>query len=63
MSATADLLVEPDRLAAELDHADPPTLLDVRWRLTGPPGRADYAAGHLPGAVFVDLDTDRKSVV
>ncbi|MER7993042.1 sulfurtransferase [Micromonospora chalcea] len=58
MSATADLLVEPDRLAAELDHADPPTLLDVRWRLTGPPGRADYAAGHLPGAVFVDLDTE-----
>ncbi|MER6585179.1 sulfurtransferase [Micromonospora chalcea] len=58
MSATADLLVEPDRLAVELDHADPPTLLDVRWRLTGPPGRADYAAGHLPGAVFVDLDTE-----
>ncbi|MFG1736673.1 sulfurtransferase [Micromonospora chalcea] len=58
MSASADLLVEPDRLAAELDHADPPTLLDVRWRLTGPPGRADYAAGHLPGAVFVDLDTE-----
>ncbi|MFG2066205.1 sulfurtransferase [Micromonospora tulbaghiae] len=58
MPATADLLVEPDRLAAELDHADPPTLLDVRWRLTGPPGRDDYTAGHLPGAVFVDLDTE-----
>ncbi|MET8196206.1 sulfurtransferase [Micromonospora sp. NPDC005222] len=58
MPATADLLVEPDRLAAELDHADPPTLLDVRWRLTGPPGREDYAVGHLPGAVFVDLDTE-----
>ncbi|MDO3700496.1 sulfurtransferase [Micromonospora sp. C28SCA-DRY-2] len=58
MSGTDDLLVEPDRLAAELDRADPPTVLDVRWRLTGPPGRDDYAAGHLPGAVFVDLDTD-----
>ncbi|TDB70358.1 sulfurtransferase, partial [Micromonospora sp. KC723] len=34
-----------------------PTLLDVRWRLTGPPGRDDYTLGHLPGAVFVDLDT------
>ena len=45
-------------LAAELASADPPTLLDVRWRLTGPPGRADYLAGHLPGAVFVDLDTE-----
>ncbi|PRX02160.1 UNVERIFIED_ORG: thiosulfate/3-mercaptopyruvate sulfurtransferase [Actinomadura viridilutea] len=37
---------------------DPPTLLDVRWRLGGPPGRAAYERGHLPGAVFVDLDHD-----
>ncbi|MFI1195697.1 sulfurtransferase [Micromonospora sp. NPDC020750] len=58
MSGTEEPLVEADRLAAELDHADPPTLLDVRWRLVGPPGRDDYAAGHLPGAVFVDLDTE-----
>ena len=57
MSGTEELLVEVDRLTAELDRADPPTLLDVRWRLTGPPGRDDYAVGHLPGAVFVDLDT------
>ncbi|WP_410812434.1 sulfurtransferase [Micromonospora sp. 067-2] len=57
MSGTQEPLVEVDRLAAELDHADPPTLLDVRWRLTGPPGRDDYLAGHLPGAVFVDLDS------
>ncbi|RLP94242.1 sulfurtransferase [Micromonospora sp. BL4] len=57
MSGTQEPLVEADRLAAELDRADPPTLLDVRWRLTGPPGRDDYLAGHLPGAVFVDLDT------
>ncbi|MCW3813338.1 sulfurtransferase [Micromonospora sp. DR5-3] len=58
MSGTDDLLIEPDRLAAELDRADPPTLLDVRWRLVGPPGWDDYAAGHLPGAVFIDLDTE-----
>ncbi|MFG1676764.1 sulfurtransferase [Micromonospora sp. NPDC049282] len=58
MSGTAELLVEPDRLAAELDRADPPVLLDVRWRLAGPPGRDDHTAGHLPGAVFVDLDTE-----
>ncbi|MCX5417117.1 sulfurtransferase [Streptomyces sp. NBC_00059] len=36
----------------------PPVLLDVRWQLGGPNGRADYEAGHLPGAVFVDLDSD-----
>ncbi|MEU1361354.1 sulfurtransferase [Micromonospora zamorensis] len=57
MSGTQEPLVEVDRLAAELDDADPPTLLDVRWRLVGPPGHDDYLAGHLPGAVFVDLDT------
>jgi thiosulfate/3-mercaptopyruvate sulfurtransferase len=33
-------------------------LLDVRWRLGGPPGIESYRAGHLPRAVFVDLDTD-----
>ncbi|MEU8130793.1 sulfurtransferase [Micromonospora sp. NPDC049049] len=57
MSGTQEPLVEVDRLAAELDQVDPPTLLDVRWRLIGPPGHDDYLAGHLPGAVFVDLDT------
>lgn len=30
---------------------------DVRWYLDGRPGRAAYDAGHLPGAVFVDLET------
>jgi thiosulfate/3-mercaptopyruvate sulfurtransferase len=33
-------------------------VLDVRWRLGGPPGIDSYRAGHLPGAVFVDLDHD-----
>jgi thiosulfate/3-mercaptopyruvate sulfurtransferase len=33
-------------------------LLDVRWRLAGPPGVDSYRQGHLPGAVFVDLDRD-----
>src|SRR3954453_33700 len=31
-------------------------LADVRWYLDGRSGRAAYDAGHLPGAVFVDLD-------
>ncbi len=33
-------------------------LLDVRWRLGGPPGIEAYRRGHLAGAVFVDLDRD-----
>ena len=36
----------------------PPRVLDVRWSLGGPPGRAEYARGHIPGAQFVDLDTE-----
>lgn len=31
---------------------------DVRWYLDGRSGREAYEAGHLPGAVFVDLDRD-----
>jgi thiosulfate/3-mercaptopyruvate sulfurtransferase len=34
------------------------TVLDVRYRLGGPPGREEYAEGHIPGAAYVDLDTD-----
>src|SRR5690349_16656306 len=45
-------------LAALLGEPDRPVVLDVRWRLGGPPGRADHEAGHVPGAVFVDLDAD-----
>ncbi|WP_055589152.1 sulfurtransferase [Peterkaempfera griseoplana] len=31
-------------------------LADMRWYLDGRSGRAAYEEGHLPGAVFVDLD-------
>ncbi|MFF7729176.1 sulfurtransferase [Streptomyces sp. NPDC008001] len=51
--------------AAELmDRVDasasgqPPVLLDVRYQLGGPPGRPEYEAGHIPGAVFVDLESE-----
>lgn len=51
-------LIEPEELAAALGSPAAPVLLDVRWQLGGPPGRDAYLAGHLPGAVFVDLDRD-----
>jgi thiosulfate/3-mercaptopyruvate sulfurtransferase len=35
-----------------------PVLLDVRWQLGGPPGRPHYDAGHIPGAVYIDLDAE-----
>ena len=48
-------LISADALAQLLERSAP-TTLDVRWQLaTGPDHRA-YLEGHVPGAVFVDLD-------
>ena len=57
------VLITATELAAALGSAEPPVVLDVRWRLTVAggaryDGHADYLAGHIPGAVFVDLDTE-----
>ncbi|MEV0697612.1 sulfurtransferase [Saccharopolyspora sp. NPDC050389] len=54
-------LISTDDLMAALRRQPPPTLLDVRWSLLGPPGREEYEKGHLPGAVFVDLDAELAS--
>ncbi|MFF8556965.1 sulfurtransferase [Streptomyces sp. NPDC015501] len=51
-------IITASACASESAGPRPPVLLDVRWQLGGPHGRADYEAGHLPGAVFVDLDED-----
>jgi len=48
-------LVDPEWLNA---HRSDVAVCDVRWYLDGRSGRAAYDAGHLPGAVFVDLDRD-----
>ena len=53
-----DALIGAAALARALGGDAPPVLLDVRWRLGGPPGRERYRAGHLPGARFTDLDRD-----
>ena len=57
------VLISPADLAEALASATPPVVLDVRWQLTAsgaPPydGRAAYRTGHVPGAVFVDLDQE-----
>ena len=56
----AGLLITADELASALSGAPDgvPSVLDVRWRLGGPPGVDIYVAGHVPEAVFVDLDRD-----
>ncbi|WP_245161177.1 sulfurtransferase [Blastococcus sp. CT_GayMR16] len=48
LAPAADLLADGGRVV----------LLDVRWALGDDQGREKYLAGHLPGAVFVDLETE-----
>ncbi|MBD8102291.1 sulfurtransferase [Plantibacter sp. CFBP 8775] len=50
------ILIAPDDLAALIASGTPVRVLDVRWRLDAPDGRPAYLEGHLPGAVYVDLD-------
>ncbi|GAA0658243.1 sulfurtransferase [Kitasatospora atroaurantiaca] len=58
---TSSPLISVTELAAALDSSRPPVLLDIRWQLGGPPGAEEYAAGHLPGAYYVDLDRELAS--
>jgi thiosulfate/3-mercaptopyruvate sulfurtransferase len=49
-----DPVVDQEWLRA---HVADVVIADVRWYLDGRSGRAAYEKGHLPGAVFIDLDT------
>ncbi|ADI06396.1 thiosulfate sulfurtransferase [Streptomyces bingchenggensis BCW-1] len=51
-------IITASDLMDELAGEQPPLLLDVRYQLGGPPGRPVYEAGHLPGAVYVDLEAE-----
>ena len=62
---TGGALIDTRELDAAMRNvsAPRPVLLDVRWRLGGPPPAELYASGHLPGAVAVDLDRDLAAPV
>lgn len=51
-------LMDVSTLQARLAAGRRTVLLDVRWALGDPHGHEHYLAGHLPGAVFVDLATE-----
>lgn len=56
VSAPVRPLISPQELADRLHEV---VVCDLRWSLTDPShGRATYEAGHIPGAIFVDLDQD-----
>jgi thiosulfate/3-mercaptopyruvate sulfurtransferase len=48
-------LISVTELSGRLDEV---TVLDVRYRTGGPAGPEEYAAGHVPGAAYVDLDSE-----
>jgi thiosulfate/3-mercaptopyruvate sulfurtransferase len=52
------VLLSASELASKLAGDRPPVVVDVSYNLGGPPGREAYDAGHVPGAHFVDLDTE-----
>ncbi|MFF4800932.1 sulfurtransferase [Streptomyces sp. NPDC001351] len=54
MSVTTTVAELRELLASDA----PPAVLDVRWALGDPHGRDHYADGHIPGAVYVDLDRE-----
>ena len=62
-------IISASELASDLAGTNPPVLLDVRWQLSvakaagEPPfdGHAAYASGHIPSAVYVDLDQELAS--
>jgi thiosulfate/3-mercaptopyruvate sulfurtransferase len=58
VEARDGVLITATELAELIEAGDPLTILDVRWRLDEPDGRAAYSDGHLPGAVYVSLDDE-----
>jgi thiosulfate/3-mercaptopyruvate sulfurtransferase len=52
------VLITADELRRLLSDGAPVTVLDVRWQLAQPDGREEYAAGHVPGAVYVSLEDE-----
>jgi len=51
-------LVSATELSALLASDTPPRVLDARWDLARDDGRELYLAGHIPGAVYIDMNTE-----
>ena len=57
MMSSEAVLISPTELAELLRSDQPSVVADVRWNLGGPPGKPEFVASHIPGAVWVDLET------
>ncbi|WLP92407.1 MULTISPECIES: sulfurtransferase [Gordonia] len=54
----SDILIGVEELTDAMLSSAPPVILDVRWQLGRTDGHERYRQGHLPGSVYVDLDTE-----
>ncbi|HZL74765.1 MAG TPA: rhodanese-like domain-containing protein, partial [Propionibacteriaceae bacterium] len=57
MTSSELVLISPAELAELLGSVQPPVVADVRWALGAPHGKSNFEASHIPGAVWVDLET------
>jgi thiosulfate/3-mercaptopyruvate sulfurtransferase len=60
-------LIQVDELAGLLasprgDRDGRPVILDVRYRMSGPSGLREFERAHIPGASYVDLNTDLATI-
>ena len=61
LSKPPGVLIDADGLRALLAGRPDTVVLDVRWALGDPDGHRHYLAAHIPGAVYVDLDSELSS--
>ncbi len=58
VAAGSRVLITVDELIESMLSSRPPAVLDIRWQLGRDDGPERYRDGHLPGAVFVDLEAE-----
>ncbi|WP_026531329.1 sulfurtransferase [Haematomicrobium sanguinis] len=51
-------LIDVRELRNRMTSGEHTVILDVRWQLGGPNGHEEYRKGHIPSAVYVDLDAE-----
>jgi thiosulfate/3-mercaptopyruvate sulfurtransferase len=65
VSGSTPIVISPDQLAAQLENGSAGVVVvDCRFSLLEPNvGREQYAAGHIPGAFYLDLNQDLSAPV
>lgn len=56
------ILVEELAILLAAPERERPVVLDVRYQMTGPTGRREFQRAHVPGASYVDMDTELATI-